>query len=281
VTRPLARVLLLLALLVPCHAAAAEAPLRLGVVPFFAPEKIWALYTPFIEFLRERTGLPWELKVYPDHDALVGAVCRGEVSVSLLGPAPAARVMERCRVRPLAVALSEEGLPTYTAVIVTTDPAVASLKDLRGKPFGYFKGSTAAHLIPMKMLDEARVPLSEIPLVSFSGQDRIVDALLRRDISGAGIKESLYRKAAAPEFRKVAESGELPNFAFYSSPSLTQAVERKFVSALLSLSPRSNESDRALAAPWDDEVKHGFVLPPKGFLESVTELGKVFRKYGR
>ena len=90
---------------------------RLGIVPFYAPEKIWNLYTPLIEHLNKTTGYRWELKLYHDHDAIVGGICKGEVTVAFLGPVPFGRAQEQCRTWPLLVALGIDGKPDYSSTI--------------------------------------------------------------------------------------------------------------------------------------------------------------------
>jgi ABC-type phosphate/phosphonate transport system substrate-binding protein len=287
--RRLVPVLILIALLpfLPASAGATggsgppAARLLVGVVPFYAPEKIHQLYTPFVEYLSRVTGLPWELKVYPDHDSFVREVGAGKVAVAFLGPVPAARVGRRIRIQPLAAAVGPDGRPSYRSVVVTVDPAVKSLRDLDGKDFGYFKGSTAAHLVPLSLLDRAGANLSSIRLVPFPGQDGLVEALLAGTVPAAGIKESLFLKFRSSGLRMVAVSGNLPTFAFYATSSLPAAAGRKIARALLDFSPGTKERDRLAAASWDDEVKYGFVRPPKGFEASVEEMGTLYEKYAR
>ena len=113
-------------LAVPCRTLAADAfaPARdthtLAVIPFYSPERMWQLYTPFIDYLRRETGEPWELKLYPNHEAMVAGVCRGEVDVTLLGPAPLGRVNRACGVVPILVPLGKEGKPLYHSMLLTS-----------------------------------------------------------------------------------------------------------------------------------------------------------------
>ncbi len=36
----------------------------IGIIPFYSPEQIRRLYTPFIDHLNKTTGMTWELKLY-------------------------------------------------------------------------------------------------------------------------------------------------------------------------------------------------------------------------
>lgn len=243
----------------------------LTVIPFYSPEKIWALYTPFIDFLRQTTGKPWTLTLFPTHKALIEALCRSQVAFALLGPVPLGRVMAQCNAEPVVVSLSNDGTPWYRSVIVTTDPAVQSITDLGDKRFGFFKGSTAAHILPRKILRQSGMNNAIIP-VFFDGQDHIVNALLRRQVSASGIKENLYHRFKVDGFRVLTMSDPVPNFAFAASPQVSDETKKLFADSLFRLAPSSNESDQTLMAAWDDEIRYGFIPPTDTFRSSVKEL---------
>jgi len=265
---------------IPAILAAAESPAppatdseyTITVIPFYGPEKIWALYTPFVDFLKESTGKPWTLKLFPSHEALIDGLCNGKVTVALLGPVPLAKVMSKCKAEPLAVALGKDGTPFYHSVIVSTDPAITTLDGLKGKRFGFFKGSTAAHILPRKILRQAGLNREEFEPVFFESQDQIVNALLGRKVDAAGLKETLFKKFKDEGFHILATSDPLPNFAFTAAPNLSSATRRLFVDTLLRLTPASNESDRKRMKTWDDEIKNGFIPPSDTFRSSVKDL---------
>lgn len=251
----------------------------LGIIPFYAPEKIWNLYLPFVEHLSRTSGIRWDLRLYHNHDSMIDGLCSGEIAVALLGPVPFGRAHERCSARPILVALGSDGRPEYSSVIITGDPAVRSLQNVRGKKFGFFEGSTAAFVLPRKMLEDEGITMDMIYPVFFPGQDRILEALLKRDITAAGVKETLYGKFRDAQITVLKTSPPVPNFVFCSSPSLDPAAEQAFVKTLLDIRPLTDPRDRATAQRWDDEVKHGFVLPPKNYIEDARRLSDLFRTY--
>lgn len=255
-------------------AGAQQAPAKprtFAVIPFYAVEKIYTLYAPFITYLGKTTGAAWELKLFPNHESLVEGLCKGEVDVAQLGPVPMARVNRKCGAVPFLAALSPEAVPTYRSVIITADPGVRALADLKGRPFGFFKGSTAAHILPAKVLKDAGL-LAEVQPVFFTSQDAIINALSTREIAGAGVKESLYRRVAGERFRVLETSRPVPNFSFTVRPGAEPAISASFAEALLKLSPRTSAADAELTKGWDDEIKNGFLLPPAGFLEEILRL---------
>lgn len=249
-----------------------------AIIPFYTPEKIWLLYTPFIQYLSTATGLPWELKLYPDHNSLIQDLCSDKVGIALLGPVPMGRANQKCNAKPFLVALSKDGRPSYHSIIVTSDPAVTELSKVRGNKIGFFKGSTAAHIVPMKMLKDAGLGTEAYQPVFFESQDRIMTALLTKEVSAAGVKETLYRRFKDEPLRVLKTSDPLPNFAFCASPSLAAELRERFIVALIKLQPLSNDKDTAVVKSWDDEIKNGFMLPAEEYLGAVLKLRTVYRE---
>lgn len=131
---------------------------KLAVVPFYAPELMWRLYQPLVEHLSRQTGEDWALVLPATHAAFDDAVCGGEADVALTGPVPLARINRRCGLVPFLVALGPDGKADYHSMLVTASPEVTSVATLRGRQIAFFKGSTAAHVVPVKMLADAGLP---------------------------------------------------------------------------------------------------------------------------
>lgn len=258
-------------------AAGPVAPSRtLAVIPFYTPERMWQLYTPFVEYLRRETGEPWELKLYATHEEMIAGVCAGEVDVTLLGPVPLARVNRQCGAVPFLVPNGKDGQPTYHSMVITNDAAVTSIAGLRGRKVGFFKGSTAAHIVPMKMLRDAGLGPGSFEPVFLESQDRIMTALLAHEISGAGVKEALFRRFEQEPVRLLQASDALPNFAFSALPAQPPAQRERFVAALLKLKPRDKPADAETVKSWDDEVKSGFAPPAPDFLPAVLKTFAIY-----
>lgn len=248
------------------------------IIPYYSPDKLWARFMPLVEYLRKTTGKPWELKLYPNHDSTIEAICSGDVSIALLGPVPLARSIEKCGVETLVVAISEDGKLFYHSVIVTIDPSIQSVTRLRGKQIGLFKGSTAAHVLPVRMLRTSGIGKGDFEPVFFEGQDRIMNALLSGEVDAAGMKDVLYRKFSDSRLRVLKTSEPLPNFAFVATPGLNSRTRALFSKALLKLKPEKNMADRKLLHDWDDEIRNGFVSPSATYRASVMDLLSTYRE---
>jgi ABC-type phosphate/phosphonate transport system substrate-binding protein len=270
----------LTAVVSPAGAADAAAPAQptrtLAVIPFYSPERMWQLYTPFIDHLRRATGERWELKLYPNHDALIAGVCAGAVDITLLGPVPLGRVNRACGVLPFLVPRGRDGKPAYHSMLLASDPAVTTVAGLRGKKVGFFKGSTAAHIVPLQMLRDAGLGPGEFEPVFFESQDRIMTALLSHEVAGAGVKETLYRRFEKEPLRLLQTSAALPNFAFAALPSQSPALRERFVGALLTMEPLADAAAAATVKGWDDEIKNGFVAPAPDFLPAVLRVYDIY-----
>lgn len=250
-----------------------------AVIPFYAPERIWLLYSPLVEYLERATREPWKLALHADHASFIDDLCSGRVDVVLLGPVPLGRANRRCGATPFLVALGATGAPDYRSVLVTTDPAVTSVAALRGRTVGFFKGSTAAHVAPVEMLAEAGLPPGSYEAVFLESQDRLMSALLAGKIQAAGVKEALKRRfEREATLRVLATSAPLPNFAFAALPTFGRVERDRFAAALLRLRPRVRPADAATVQGWDDEVKNGFVRPSPQFLPAVLSLEDAVEK---
>lgn len=256
----------------PAASAAVDAEYTITVIPFYGPEKIWALYTPFVDYLKQSTGKPWTLKLFPDHQALIDGFCGGQVAVALLGPVPLGKVMAQCNAEPLVVALGNDNTPFYRSILVSTDPDITSLAGLKGKQVGFFKGSTAAHILPRQLLRQAGLNKGDFVPVFLQSQDDIVNALLGRRITAAGLKDALFNKFKDKGFRILATSDPLPNFSFAAAPGVTDVTRKLFAETMLRLAPTSNELDRKQMSTWDDEIRKGFVPTTDAFRNSVKDL---------
>lgn len=249
-----------------------------AIIPFYGPEKIYRLYSPFIEYLNKTTGLSWRLKLYHSHEAVINGICTGEIDIALLGPVPLGRAHKRCRVEPLLVLLDRDGAPFYRSVMIAPRDGVASLADLKGRKVGFIQGSTVAHVVPLKMLEEAGVNMKEVIPVFYKNQVQIVNAVLKKEVAAAGIKEALYEKIKNDAIKALKFSDPVPNLAFCAAPSIDPTARNRFVSALEKLRPLKAGPDSALVEDWDEEIKYGFIRPPKTFLADALKLSGAYKE---
>jgi ABC-type phosphate/phosphonate transport system substrate-binding protein len=161
---------------------------------------------------------------------------------------------------------------------LTNDPAVKNLRGLKKEKVGFMKGSTAAHILPVRMLRDAGIGISEVQPVFLESQDRIISGLLSGELKAAGVKEGLAIKFTGQGLNILATSQALPNFALCALPTLPASVRQRLVSAIMRLKPLESRKDANTVKSWDDEIKHGFVQPDVRYLPSVMKVLEIFRE---
>lgn len=250
---------------------AAENPLYIGILPYYAPDKIWVFYRPFIAYLNETTGLPWDLRLYHSYDALIDGICSGEVAIAYLGPVPFSLAYEKCRIRPLVVALGDDGKPFYQSIIFTNNQQITSLNDLRGKTFAFGdRESTSSFIIPKKMLQDSGISMDMIKPLFLKSHEKIIKAVAKNEAVAGATKTSVYKRFKKLGFKTLLVSEPLPHHSFCTF-KITPDIERRFTKALLKLKPQ-NHIDRNIMKNWDPELRNGFSTPPDDYIQQVLKI---------
>lgn len=253
---------------------------KIGILPFYSSDRIWSYYKPFIEYLNKESGLSWELKIYPDYYTIIDALCRDEISVAYFGPVSFGLAHERCGVKPLIVALGEDGKPFYKAIIFTLNKKIKSIKDLKYKRFAFgSKHSSTAYVVPRKILEDEGIKMEDIKPIFLKDHEKVIEAVINNDADAGAVKESVIKKYKDFKLKVIKESGPLPHHTFCSSKNLDPKIEKAFQKALLKLKPTIKETDKEITKKWDPELQYGFILPPEGYMEEVKKLLGLHRRY--
>lgn len=258
---------------------AKENKIYIGILPYYAPDKIWHFYRPFISYLNKETGLKWDLKLYHSYDAMVEGICSNEVSIAYLGPVPLGLAREMCKVRPLLVVLGADGKPFYNSIIFTGNKGINSLKDLRGKAFAFGdRNSTSSTVVPRKMLGDEGITMNMIKPLFMKSHEKIIEAVAKNKAIAGATKVSVFEKFREMGFKILKVSEPIPHHCF-CTVNINTDMEKKFINALIKLNPSRNPSDRNIIRNWDPELQHGFTIPPDDYIIRVLELQGLFKKY--
>lgn len=255
----------------------AEETLYVGILPYYAPDKIWHLYRPFISYLNKETGLKWELKLYHSYDAIIDGICKNEVSIAYLGPVPFGLARDKCKVRPLLVVLGVDGKPFYKSIIFTGNKGINSLKDLRGKVFAFGdKDSTSSTIVPRKMLEDEGITMNMIKPLFLKSHEKIIEAVAKNKAIAGAVKGSVFEKFSGLGFKILKVSEPLPHHCF-STVNMDTEIEKRFINALIKLNPLKNPADRNIIKNWDPELRYGFSIPPDDYILRILEFQNLFR----
>ena len=106
----------------PAHSADTE---YIGIIPFYAPEKMWTLYLPLIDYLNKTTDITWGLKLQKNIEETVNALCKGDISIALLGPIPFIKAQKKCDA--LCKAIRELRFPEHEELTLSCSMGFATL----------------------------------------------------------------------------------------------------------------------------------------------------------
>lgn len=255
---------------------------KIGILPYYKSEALLNYYRPFVKYLNEQTGISWEIKLFPNYERLIDAICKKEVSVAYLGYVPFGLAYEKCKAKPLLVNLGTDGKPFYKSFIVSSNRKIRSLKDLKGQKIAFGdRHSTSSYIVPRRMFEDEGISINDLKPVFFKDHERILEAVINGEVMAGAVKDSALRRYKSFDFKIIKESEPIPNHTFCSSSRLKAKEENSFKNALLRLKPLQNKSDKKITDKWDPEIQHGFVLPPENYIKGVERLLKTYKRYNR
>lgn len=253
--------------------------INIGIVPFHSPEKIWHLYTPFVDYLNKNTKLNWKLKIYPNHESIKKALCDGEISIALFGPVLAYVANKECNAEPVITALNENGKPDFRIYIITSEKKIKSIKDLKGHKIGLFKPITAANMVTRKMLEDEGLDEGNVKFLIYQSLERIVNDVMTDELKAGGVREMNYISFKNLNIKVLKKSEPVPGFAFMASPQTPVSVKKEFIGALLRLNSIEKSKLKEITSDWDETIRHGFSLPPKNYIKEAERFNILYEKY--
>ena len=136
----------------------------------------------------------------------------------------------------------------FRSVFITTDPAITSLADLKGKDVSFGSASsTSGHLMPRSFLLQAGLnPEKDFKRVAFSGaHDATIAAVAGGKVQAGALNISVWEKFVADgkvDTAKVRVFFTTPTYYDYNwtvhTPTCPRALREKLTQALLALSAR-------------------------------------------
>lgn len=218
------------------------------------------MYAPFLKYLERTTGYNFKLRPMASNQNLIEELGTGRVDIAAIGTLSYLQAHQKYGVRAVARGITEQGKAEYRALIITSaNSKLQSLSDLRGKTFTFGSDtSTQGYLIPLIMLTEAGVKLTDLAGYTFAGSHfDTANAVISGRYAAGGIQDTLGRELANKGLvRILAESEEFPSSTISVSPSLPSDVVKKVQEALLKFAPE----DKDMLYHWEQtEMPLGFV----------------------
>lgn len=235
-------------------AAQAQQVLRVTAIPDESPTELARKAAPLMKYLEAKLGMKVEYTPVTDYAASVEALVNKKVDLAWFGGFTFVQANVRSGGKMLPLAQREEDTK-FRSVFITSDPAIKTLADLKGKDVSFgSQSSTSGHLMPRSFLMEAGLnPDKDFKRVAFSGaHDATIAAVTSGKVQAGALNISVWEKFVAD---KKVDPAQVR--VFYTTPpyydynwtvhaDMPAALREKLSAALMSLSKDTPEGKEIL-----------------------------------
>lgn len=195
--------------------------LRFAVTDISGADELEQDFGSFRQALEMALGLPVEFFPVETFLDAAPALLANELDFVMAGPSEYLLLKARANAVPI-VGVTRPNY--YSVLIARADSDIATLADLNGKKVAMrTEGSTASHIVPMKMLLDTGLQPDAYERIML-GKDG-ADALINGQVDGWAVSRQRYKRYIVDEGREdkvkiLAESDNLPPDVFVANPSL-------------------------------------------------------------
>ena len=164
------RALMTCALVTFASLAHAQQVFRVTAIPDESPTELARKAAPLMQYLQTQLGMKVEFTPVTDYAAAVEALVNRKVDLAWFGGFTFVQAHARSGGKMIPLVQREED-EKFRSVFITSDPAIKSLADLKGKDVSFgSQSSTSGHLMPRSYLLQAGVdPDKDFKRVAYSG----------------------------------------------------------------------------------------------------------------
>lgn len=235
-------------------AHAQQTVFRVTAIPDESPTELARKAAPLMKYLEAKLGMKVEFTPVTDYAASVEALVNKKVDLAWFGGFTfvQANVRSGGKVIPLVQREEDE---KFKSVFITSDPAIKSLADLKGKDVSFgSQSSTSGHLMPRSFLLQAGLnPEKDFKRVAFSGaHDATIAAVASGKVQAGALNISVWDKFVADkkvDTEKVKVLYTTPPYYDYNwtvHADMPAATRQKLADAFLSLSKATPEGKEIL-----------------------------------
>jgi phosphonate transport system substrate-binding protein len=248
------RVLLALAFLALGSAAQAQQVFRITAIPDESPTELARKAEPLVKYLEGKLNMKVEFTPVTDYAAAVETLVNKQIDMAWFGGFTFVQAQQRSGGKVIPLVQREED-EKFRSVFITTEPAIKSLADLKGKTLSFgSQSSTSGHLMPRSYLLAAGIdPDRDLRRAAFSGaHDATVAAVASGKVDAGALNISVWDKLVAD--KKVDPSKVR---VFYTTPTyfdynwtvhadMPAPLREKLTKAMLDLNPSTPEGKQVL-----------------------------------
>jgi phosphonate transport system substrate-binding protein len=222
--------------------------LKVSAIPDEAPTELLRKFKPLGAYLEQQLEMKVEFVPVADYAAVVEALAADRVDMAWLGGFTFVQTrLKTGNAVPLVQRAEDE---QFTSKIISADPAVKSLQDLKGKTFAFGSvSSTSGSLMPRYfMLKDGIKPEDFFSRIAYSGAHDATAAWVQAGKADGGVlNASVWDKLVAAgkvDVDKVKVIATTPPYYDYNwtvRGNLDAALQGKIKAAFLALDPANPE----------------------------------------
>jgi len=193
------RVLLAWTLLALGTAAHAQQVFRITAIPDESPTELARKAAPLVKYLEGKLGMKVEFTPVTDYAAAVETLANKQTDMAWFGGFTFVQALQRSGGKVIPLVQREED-EKFRSVFITTEPAIKSLADLKGRNVSFgSQSSTSGHLMPRSYLIAAGIdPDKDFKRVAYSGaHDATVAAVSSGKVDAGALNISVWEKLVA------------------------------------------------------------------------------------
>ena len=177
----------------------AQQVFRITAIPDESPTELARKAQPLIKYLEGKLGMKVEWTPVTDYAASVEALVNKKVDMAWFGGFTFVQADARSGGKVIPIVQRDED-QKFRSVFITSDPAIKSLADLKGKDVSFgSQSSTSGHLMPRSFLLQAGVdPDKDFKRVAYSGaHDATIAAVASGKVQAGALNISVWEKFVA------------------------------------------------------------------------------------
>lgn len=242
---------LFLVLAVSAHA---QQVLRVTAIPDESPTELARKAAPLVKYLEAKLGMKVEFTPVTDYAASVETLINRKVDLAWFGGFTFVQASVRSGGKVIPLVQREED-ERFRSVFITSDPAIKTLADLKGKDVSFgSQSSTSGHLMPRSVLLQAGIdPDKDFKRVAYSGaHDATIAAVAAGKVQAGALNISVWEKFVADrrvDTDKVHVFFTTPPYFDYNwsvSAEMPAALRTKLTQAFLALDRQTPEGKEIL-----------------------------------
>lgn len=176
--------------------ASAQAVFKITAIPDESPTELARKAAPLVKYLESKLGMKVEFTPVSDYAASVEALANKQIDLAWFGGLTFVLANSRSGGKMIPLVQREED-EKFRSVFITSDPAIKTLADLKGKTLSFGSASsTSGHVMPRSFMLDAKInPDTDLKRVAYSGaHDATIAAVAAGKVDAGAVNISVWDK---------------------------------------------------------------------------------------